>query len=187
VPAGVSKVQVAIKDLLGRGGKEYVYRIVVRDQSRPDFSLSLGSDKINIPAGGTQVIPVQVARTNYNGPIELLLADQPGELSLQGNIIPPGATIGLLTLSARDVSPKADLTHLIGRAVEASPPVLRAAASGDIPGSRYQPRIKSELGVAITRPSPINLAWIPGDDDRLFLGGKMPARVQFTRAMGTQG
>lgn len=187
VPAGVSKIQVALKDLLGRGGSDYVYRIVVRDQSRPDFSLSLATDKINIPAGGTQVIPVQVTRTNYNGPIELSLADQPGELTLQGNVIPPAATIGLLTLSAQHVSPAADITRLIGRAVEAKPPVQRAAVSSDVPGSRYQPRIKTELGLAIARPSPINLAWVPGDDDRLFLGGKMPARVQFTRTEGTQG
>ncbi|HMC10450.1 MAG TPA: hypothetical protein VKH44_04140, partial [Pirellulaceae bacterium] len=187
MPAGQNKVVVAIKDLLGRGGKDYVYRIVVRDQSQTDFSLSLDTDKINIPAGGTQVIPVQVTRTNYSGPIELSLADQPSELSLEGNVIPPGATIGLLTLSAQDVSPKASLTRIIGRALEAKPPVLRVAQSSDVPGSRYQPRLKSALGLAITQPSPIGLAWLPGDNDQLFLGGKMAARVQFTRAAGTQG
>src|SRR5205823_12075409 len=129
---------------------------VIRDASRPDFSLSLSTDRINVPAGGTQVIPVQVARTNYNGPIELTLSDQPSEISLLGNVIPARATIGLLTLSAQDVSPKADLTRLIGRATDTmgataglpSSALLRAAQSGDLPGSKYQPRIKSELGLA---------------------------------------
>jgi hypothetical protein len=195
VPAGVTKVQVAIKDLLGRGSSDFVYRIVVRDQSRPDFSLSLAADKINVPAGGTQVIPVQVTRMNYNGPIDLALADQPSEISLLGNTIPAGATIGLLTLSAQDVSPTADLTRLIGREADksgattgsSSNALLRPAQSPDVPGSKYQPRIKTELGLAITRRSPISLVWIPGDNDQLYLGGKTPAKVHFTRTTGTKG
>jgi hypothetical protein len=187
VPAGVTKLQVAIKDLLARGGNDFIYRVVVRDTARPDFSLALTTDKINVPAGGTQVIPVQVTRMNYNGPIELSLADQPAEIALLGNTIPERATIGLLTLSARDVSPTADLTRLVGRSVETIPEAVRAAQFGEVPGSRYQPRIRSELGLAITRPSPINLAWIAGEQDALYLGGKLPAHVRFTRVGGTKG
>ncbi len=187
VPAGVNRIVLAVKDLLGRGGEEFVYRIVAGDTSRPDFSLSLASDRVIVPAGGTQVIPVQVTRTNYSGPIALSLEDQPAELQLQGHVIPPGATIGLLTLSAAEGSPQAKLTRLIGRTVEYAPPAVGAATFGDFPGTKYQPRMKSELGLAIAAPSPINLAWLPGDNDQLFLGGKLPARVQLTRAEGTKG
>lgn len=186
VPAGVTKLQVAVKDLLGRGGSNYVYRLVVLDQSKPDFSLSLSNDKINIPAGATQVVPVQVTRMNYNGPIELSLTGQPPEVSLQGNVIPKGATIGLLTLSAQDVSPQSGLTRLVGRAVEASPAPVRAALFGEVPGSKYQPRIRADLGLAVTRPAPLSFAWIPGDNDQLYLGGKLASRVQFTRAAGSK-
>src|SRR5436305_2501904 len=59
VPKGVSKVQIAIKDMLSRGGPEFLYRIAVRDQGRPDFSLAVTSDKVDVPAGGTQVLAVQ--------------------------------------------------------------------------------------------------------------------------------
>lgn len=187
VPAGVDRLVLAIKDLVGRGGGEFVYRLVVTDTSRPDFSLTLAADRINVPAGGTQVIPVQVTRTNYGGPIELSLAGQPADVQLQGNVIPPGATIGLLTLSAAAGSPQAVLTRLVGRATEAQPPVSRAATFGDFPGTKYQPRMKSELALAVSRPSPLNLTWLPGDNDQLFLGGKLPARVQLTRAAGTKG
>jgi hypothetical protein len=186
VPAGVHKLQIALKDLLGRGGDEYVYRIVVRDQSKPDFSLSLATDKINIAAGSSQVVPIQVTRTNYSGPIELSLDDQPSEIKLQGSVIPANATIGLLTLSAQDVSPQAALAKLIGRAVEAKPSPVRAAIFGDVPGAKYQPRIRAELGIAITRPSPITLAWLAGEKDELYLGGKLAAHVQFTRAAGSK-
>lgn len=186
VPAGVKQLRVALKDLLGRGGNDFVYRIVVRDLSRPDFSLSLATDKLNIPAGGTQVVPVQVTRMNYDGPIELALDHGPSEVSLLGNTIPAGATIGLLTLSAQQVSPLGDITRLIGRSTQSQPPVVRLAVSPDVPGGGYQPRLRSELGLAITRPSPINLAWIPGDNDQLYLGGKLPAKIKFTRTAGSQ-
>jgi hypothetical protein len=186
VPAGVNKLQITLKDLLGRGGEEYVYRIVIRDQTKPDFSLSLVTDKINIPAGASQVVPIQVTRANYNGPIELSLDDQPSEITLQGSVIPANATIGLLTLSAQDVSPQAALSKLIGRAMDAKPSPVRAAMFGDVPGAKYQPRIRSELGLAVTRPSPIALAWLAGEKDELYLGGKLAAHVQFTRATGSK-
>jgi len=187
VPAGVTQVHVSLKDLIGRGGADFVYRIAVRDARQPDFSLSVAADKIEIPAGGTQVIAVQVARSNYDGPIELALSDQPSEVSLLGNSVPPGATIGLLTLSADSVSPLARLTRLVGRAVDSESPLLRAAKTSAVPGGDYQPRLLNQIAVAITRPSPIGLAWLPGDNDQLFLGGKLPARVKFTRAEGTEG
>lgn len=186
VPAGVTKLQVSIKDLLGRGGNEYVYRLVVRDQSRPDFLLSLAADKINIPAGATQVVPVQVTRMNYDGPIELALSGQPSEVSLHGNVIPKGATIGLVTLSAQDVSPQSGLTRLIGRAAEGGSTPVRVAMFGEVPGAKYQPRIRTDLGLAIARSSPVSLAWIPGENDQLYLGGKLAARLQFTRAAGSK-
>jgi hypothetical protein len=165
--------------LLGRGGSDFVYRVAVRDLSRPEFALSLGTDRINVPAGGTQVISVQVARTNHAGPIELSLEGGPPELSLHGNVIPPGATIGLLTLSASSVSPTASLVRLVGKAAGEGPSVLRAAAFGDVAGSKYQPRIRTQLGLAITQPAPINLAWLPGTT--ITLSGRQVTGVQFMR------
>src|SRR5262249_55069208 len=71
-------------------------------------------------------------------------------------------------------------------AIEAKPSPVRAATFGDAPGAKYQPRIRSELGIAITRPSPIILAWLAGENDELYLGGKLAAHVQFTRAEGSK-
>lgn len=187
VPAGANKLQISIKDMQNRGGTDFVYRVAIRDQGRPDFSLALATDAINVPAGGTQVVPIQVTRTNYNGPIELSLEAQPPEIQLQGNVVPPGATIALLTLSAQNASPQGVLTRLVGRALEAQPPVVRAATFGEYAGSRYQPRVRSELGLAIAQAAPISIVWLPQKADKLFLGGKLPAKVQLTRAEGTPG
>ena len=52
VPAGASEIVVGIKDLLGRGGDDVVYRLAVSPQDRPDFSLSLADDRVNVAARG---------------------------------------------------------------------------------------------------------------------------------------
>ena len=132
-------------------------------------------------------MPVQVTRTNYGGPIELSLEGQPGELALAGNVIPPGATIGLLTLSAASGPPQAVLTRLVGRALETPIPVARVATFGQVPGSDYQPILREHLGLAISEASPISIAWAPGTDDKLLLGGKLPASLQLARIAGTAG
>lgn len=187
VPEGVTKLQVAIKDLAGEGGPDYVYRIAVRDLSRPEFAVTLATDRINIPAGGTQVIPVQVERTNYAGAIELGFEPQPPELQVAGNVVPPGATIGLVTISSTTPSPLAVLTRLVGRTKDAPVNASRIATFGDAPGSRYQPRFRQELGLAVTEPAPISIAWTPAESDRLTLGGKLAAPIKLTRTAGVVG
>ncbi|MEX2176465.1 MAG: hypothetical protein WD872_19025 [Pirellulaceae bacterium] len=187
VPANVTKLQIALKDLNGSGGSEFVYRIDIQDRSRPDFALSLPADRVNVPAGGAQVVPVQVTRTNYAGAIELSLAGRPAELTLAGNVIPPGATIGLLTLSAGNGPPQAVLSRVVGKALESPVPVVRAAMFGDVPGGRYQPRIREQIGLAIAEASPINIVWAPSESDKLMLGGKLVAKLQLPRAAGTAG
>ena len=187
VPAGTTKLQIALKDLSGAGGPEFVYRIEVQDQARPSFTLSLPTDKLTVPAGGTQVVPVQVARSNYAGPISLALENLPSQLHLQGDTIPAGATIGLLTLSADAGSPLAGLTRLVGRAQDASTQVARPARFDEFPGSDYQPYLREQLAYAISEPSPITVAWTAKEGEKLLLGAKFPAKVQLTRAAGTPG
>jgi hypothetical protein len=187
VPDGMNKLQIALKDLSGAGGPEHVYRIEITDRTRPDFALTLPAPSIIVPAGGTQVVPVQVNRTNYGGAIELALDGQPSELALAGNVIPPGATIGLLTLSAKDTAPQAVLTRVVGRALESPLPCARIAAFGNVPGSGYQPLLREQVGLAISAASPIGIAWNAGADDKLVLGGKLAAKLSLPRRDGTAG
>ncbi len=187
VPADANKLQIVLKDLNGAGGREFAYRIIVADRSRPEFALTLPADRIVVPATGTQVVPVQVVRTNYGGPIELSLENPPSGLTLGGNVIPAGATIGLLTLTADGAPPQATLGRVVGKALESPVPVARAATFPDVPGARYQPMLREQLGISTSTPSPINLAWVPGSDDKLLLGGKLPAQLKLTRIAGTPG
>jgi hypothetical protein len=187
VPEGVSKLQIALKDLNGDGGPDHVYRIEIADRTRPDFTLTLPSPTIVVPAGGTQVVLVQVSRPNYGGPIELALDSQPSELTLAGNVIPPGATIGLLTLSAQEGAMQAMLSRVVGKALESPVPCARIARFGDVPGSRYQPLLREQVGLAIASASPIGIEWNAGQDDKLVLGGKLAAKLSLPRREGTAG
>ena len=89
VPAGVTKLQLALADMQKKGGAEFVYRIEVTDLGRPDFDLSVDTASLIIPAGATQVIPVEIERRNYGGAIELSVSGLPAEVKVEGTKVAP--------------------------------------------------------------------------------------------------
>ncbi|MDX1946935.1 MAG: hypothetical protein SFU86_16150 [Pirellulaceae bacterium] len=187
VPAGLTKLQIALRDRVGDGGPDFVYRIAVREQTRPEFSLQIPTDRFVVPAGGTLVVPVQVIRAGYGGPISLALENGPAEVQLGGGLIPAGATTALVTLSAQNVSPQAVLTRLIGQADEAKAATYRAATFAEFPGAKHQPRLREQFALAIAVPSPISLAWNAGADDKLLVGGKLAANLRIARMGNVPG
>jgi hypothetical protein len=187
VPAGVAQVHLVIKDRIGGGGANCVYRIEAVDRTLPDFGLTLPSGELNLPAGGTQVVPVQIARRGYGGPIELSIEGLPSGVTLAGNVIPAGATIGLLTLSAAEQPPQAAIVRVIGRALESPQPLARVAAFGEVAGSKYRPSWRTLWGLAVTERAPIGIVWNGAEGDKLLLGSKLAARLALTRTEGTAG
>ncbi|MEX2027787.1 MAG: hypothetical protein WEH44_10800, partial [Pirellulaceae bacterium] len=87
VPDGVTKLQLAVTDMLKRGGAEYVYRVEVTDLGRPDFELSVDKGAISLPAGATQIVPVEIERRAYGGAIELSVAGLPAEAKVENNLV----------------------------------------------------------------------------------------------------
>jgi hypothetical protein len=73
VPAGTKQLEVGVRDLHGRGGSHFLYRLLMQPAGTPDFSLSIASARLTIPAGGSGFIQLQVQRNGYNGPIKLSL------------------------------------------------------------------------------------------------------------------
>ena len=187
VPDGITKLQVAISDMQKRGGADYVYRIEVTDLGRPDFELSVDSGVVNLPAGATQVIPVEIERRAYGGPIELAIEGLPSDVKVENAVVPPGATIGLLSVSAPAGSPASGIARIVGKTVESQMPILRVARSEDAMGGSYQPQLLEEVGFAVAEAAPLGIVWQPASDDALPLGGKLPAKVQLTRAAGVTG
>jgi hypothetical protein len=187
VPAGVTKLQLAISDMQKRGGNDYVYRIEVVDLSRPDFELSMDSGLVNLPAGATQIIPIEIERRAYGGAIELTIEGLPADVKVENTLVPPGATIALLSITAPAAAPVAGISQIVGKATEAPMSVVRVARTEDAPGGKYQPQLLDEIGLAIAEAGPIGIAWQPTSDDVLPLGGKLPAKVQLTRTAGMTG
>lgn len=185
VPADVTKVVVAAKDLLGRGGADFNYRLVVRDLAQPNFSLSASAGRVLIPSGGTQVLQVAVERQSYGGPIKLEIAGLPETIQVQGLDIAAGASQGLLTLTAPPGVNGAGLIRITGRGADAAASLVRTVRGPALPGSPLAPYSRDELAWGVSAALPITVAWT--SPDSLTQGVTVPAAVQLTRAAGTQG
>jgi hypothetical protein len=87
VPEGMHEIVVSVEDLALRGGPLYAYRLIVRRQAE-DFTLTLGSPYVNIPAGGTAMVSVSADRRGYDGPIQLTVPNLPKGIRVDGGTIP---------------------------------------------------------------------------------------------------
>lgn len=119
VPAGVSQIQIQVRDLFGRGSSRSVYRLVIEPPGQPRFSMMLNTATVNLPDDGSAVIEMQVARAGYAGPIKLnVVGDQsvivsPNEIAanMQGKILlrlvrsgkPADGTVPLLRIIGESV------------------------------------------------------------------------------------
>ncbi len=98
-PEGVTEVTLALRDLSGRGGVGYAYRLVV-EPADPGFDVVLNDAQISVPRGGTAHIPVTVTRRDFGGPITLNVVDPPAGLTVRPGIVAAGQAVGVLSVSA---------------------------------------------------------------------------------------
>ncbi len=187
IPAGVTKLQLAIADMQKKGGADLVYRIEVTDLSRPDFDLSVDAVSLNIPAGATQVVPVEIERRKYGGAIELSVDGLPAEVKVEGTKISPGAEIALLSFTAPASFKAAGVVRIVGKAIDVPAPLVRVARTEDVAGAKYQPQFLDEIGLSVAEPAPFGFTWAATSEDKLPIGSKLAANVQFTRAAGVTG
>jgi hypothetical protein len=187
VPEGVQKIVVAIKDLRGQGGADYVYHLDVNDLSRPNFSLAFDDSTINLTSGGTQTIKVTAARAGYNGPIELSIPDLPAGVQLGGTRIIAGESTGLLSLTASPGAAFAGVFRILGKS-EGAEPITRIARRAESGANRIQPWLREPVGLAaIAEPVSLQLAWASATEGApLLAGGRYLLKVKMQRAAGAQ-
>lgn len=186
VPGNVNKVVIALRDLSGRGTDDSLYRIEIRERTRPDFHLSIASDRINVAPGGTTIVKLTAARQNYTGPIDLEVLDLPSGVAVAGTQIAAGSNIGLLSFTAGEsAQPVAGLIRIVGRTAD-NASVVRLATASETQVTRAQPWLASELALAVTRPAPLQLVWAGGAGP-FVQGTKLPSEVQVKRAENVQG
>jgi hypothetical protein len=187
VPAGVTKLQLALADMQKKGGAEFVYRIEVTDLGRPDFDISVDAASLIIPAGATQVIPVEIERRNYGGAIELSVKGLPAEVKVEGTKVAPGANIALLSFTAPAGFKASGAVRVVGKATESPVPLVRVARTEDVAGGKYQPQFLDEVGLSVAEAAPIGVTWAATSEDKLPIGSKLSAKLQFTRTAGVAG
>jgi hypothetical protein len=186
VPDGASALVVALRDLRGQGGAEYLYRIAVEQISAADFTLSLPTDYILVPRDGAALARVLVNRAGYPGPIRLSFPNLPTGVSIAGDEIPASATETFVTFSAPGLDPTQSLTRVLGTSVKSE--IQRVVSLPETTTTKHQPWLADQLAVAVTNPSPLVLAWEPfASDAQLALGASLPTKLSVQRAEGAKG
>lgn len=182
VPANVTSVIVSIRDLLRRGGNNFVYRLTIRPADAPEYSITLNTETIVVPRGGRTLLQVEANRTG-SFPIQLALAGLPRGVVVSGNEIPANASSALITLSADpNAEPGVLLTELRGEGQALG----RVAHRPETLETRRQPWLQSDMALAVIPPSPIDIEWhTPGGT--LTLGKPVTVQIQARRAKNTTG
>lgn len=188
VPEGTSAVVVALRDLSGQGGAEYLYRIAIEEASSRGFTLSGPTDRILVPRDGAALARVRVQRAGYGGPIKLSFPDLPKGVSIAGDEIPARATEGFVTFSAAGLDPAQSLTRVIGTSVGGKKAMQRVVSFPENTVTKHQPWLADQLAVAVTSPAPLVVAWEPLESDaKLALGASLAAKLRVERAEGAKG
>ena len=127
VPAGLTEVTLALKDLQGRGGTGYAYRITV-EPVVPSFEITLNDLQMGIPRNGTAAVGVTVVRKGYNGPISLSVANPPAGVTVRPGTIADGQAVGAFTVSASpDAAFDAVTLQVVGSGQGPDGPIVRSA------------------------------------------------------------
>jgi hypothetical protein len=192
VPNGSSAIELAVEDLLGRGGPNYSYRLVALPEPA-DFSLELSEPSVNVPINGTAAIEVAVKRQGYRGPIHLTIANLPDDLIMAGGNIPadPGLGFayrpGYITLTAKpDAKLRTFQLAIWGEAIGHETPIRRQAITPGmltvIAGTDQKPFkaawLGTDLPVAVAKSTPVALE-VPERRFRLSQGSgvKLPWKL----------
>jgi hypothetical protein len=187
VPQGTDALVIGLRDLMNRGGPDFVYRLGVDDASRSHFDLALDVDRVNIPAGSARVLQLKVTRKGYSGPIRLQVPGLPDGITLTGTEIPSSSQVGLLGFAAeKGVSAEA-VIRIVGSSDVGEPGLHRAAIGPETPTSQHQPWIRAELGLGTITSPPLAISWKAPPQATILPGAKIPLSVSLTRAANIPG
>jgi hypothetical protein len=196
VPPNVKAIVVALKDVAGRGGPDFVYHLAISRLDRPHFSLSVLDDRQLIPLGGSGLLRIAVNRAGYSGPIKLKFNGLPPDCKAIGDEFPPSSDLALVELAGRrgevrlpDSTPSASIITITGRGGDGTTATTRTAQVATAGNeSLRQPWLRSEVAVALIDSPAFGLAWSGASvEPSLSAGGKMPMNLKLSRGGGTTG
>ena len=83
VPVGVQRITVSVEDLAKRGGTHYAYRLTAK-RAAYDLRATIVTPFLNIPAGGTAIVAIDVERRGFMGPLKVEPVNLPAGLTVSG-------------------------------------------------------------------------------------------------------
>lgn len=85
---GVKQITIEVEDLARRGGQHYAYRLHA-SKAAHDLQATITTAAVNIPAGGTAIVNLNVDRRGYGGPLTIKALNLPAGVRMSGGVIPP--------------------------------------------------------------------------------------------------
>ena len=130
IPAGISQIQIQVRDLFGRGGDRSFYRLLIELADQPKFSMLVNTSNLSLPADGAAVLEAQIVRAGYNGPIQLSISGD-DSLRISPDQIPANQQGKTLIRLVRIAPPKDSvpaLVRLVSESVGTDPPIKQTAS-----------------------------------------------------------
>jgi hypothetical protein len=176
-----------VEHLLYWGGPSETYRITVAP-FEPDFRLSLGIDRFDVPQGAAAAAGVFAVRQGYAGPIEVKVvgpAGLTGQTTIPaGQPAQPNVPAALLMIHAKDGLRLGAYPVVIrGKGTMGGKKIVRYArvrgvVARELGNLTYPPRhLLTQVGVAVTEKPPFTLA---AKVDRPEVVRGLPATVTVT-------
>jgi hypothetical protein len=165
-PEKVHRIWISIEDLARRGGPLYGYRLMVY-RAAQDFRASISTPFLNLPAGGTALVSVNIARRGYNGPLQIEPVNLPAGITSAGGDIP--AEVADPNNRATSRNAILTLTAAAGATLKADELRFRVLGSDEqgMPFDRLATGIGYSIGVAganeqgvVDRQRPLTGAWL---------------------------
>ena len=123
---------VVVRDLTGRGGGNFAYRLALRPPSAAaaTFTAKFFPDAVRLNRGGRTRIRCEVARTGFDSPVRFNAADLPPGVSVEPIVVPAGRGEGdLLIFAAADAPMTTVPLRVIASATVGGKEVTRAATA----------------------------------------------------------
>lgn len=201
-PEGAASVEVTVEDLALRGGANYAYRLNAQSAAQ-DFRVLLNAPFVNVPAGGSAILPVTVQRQGYDGEVQLRVANVPPGLRVEAGYVVAGGPVketpqnrnsrGTLILTAEPgvaLAPVDLIVEGVGKLPDGSTLIRRAEAPAmivNVAGATEQgsvdrqrpltaPWLGLDLPIARTKPRAATLEVTMVERKRMEEGDQMKFR-----------
>jgi hypothetical protein len=148
---------VSVRDRFrSRGGPAWAYRLRVDETPAADFRLTLPSDTLTVPRGGSAKVKVETERLGgFAGPIALVIEGLPPGVSAGKTVIAPGAGSIEMTCNADNKAPiRSARVTVRGTAEIGGRRITRIAARRGLAGFSEIDSIR----LAVALPAPFQIA-----------------------------